>query len=101
VPLRHVVLIELKPDTPTETVDELVTALRALPPQIPAIRTYEVTRDIGLAEGNATVAVVAGFDDADGWRTYGPHPAHQEVVQRLVTPNAVRRTAVQGEVPAL
>jgi hypothetical protein len=99
--LRHVVLIELKPETSPATVDEIATALRALPGQIPAIRTYEVSVDLGLQDGNATLAIVAGFDDADGWRTYGPHPAHQKVVQELVTPNAVRRTAVQGEVPSL
>jgi hypothetical protein len=101
MPLRHVVLIELAPDTAPETHDEIVAALRALPPQIESIRSYEVTSDLGLQDGNATIGVIATFDDVDGWRAYGPHPAHQAVVQGLITPNVVRRTALQGDLPAV
>ena len=94
--LRHIVLLELRPETPLSTIDEIVQALRELPAKIEQIRSFEVTVDIGLAEGNATLGIVAGFDDADAWREYGPHPEHQAVVQQLITPNVLRRSAVQG-----
>ncbi len=94
--LRHVVLIELKPETPLTVVDEITSALRALPSQIEAIRSYEVLTDLGLAETNASIGVIATFDDEAGWRSYGPHPAHQAVVQQLIAPNAVKRIALQG-----
>lgn len=101
MPLRHMVLVELRPETPTDVRDELVARLRELPELIDAIRDYEVHVDAGLQDGNATVGIVATFDDADGWRQYGPHPAHQAVVKELIAPNAVRRVALQAEVPAV
>jgi len=99
MPLRHMVLIELKPETPSATVQGIVDALRALPAQIEAIRSYEVNVDLGLVDGNATIGVVAGFDDVEGWRTYGPHPAHQAVVQELIVPSSVRRIGLQADLP--
>jgi hypothetical protein len=101
MPLRHVVLLELKPETSEETVATIVAALRELPSKIDTIRSYEVLVDLGLQEGNASVGVIAGFDDAEGWRAYGPHPAHQAIVQSLITPNVVKRTALQGDLSAV
>ena len=99
MPLRHMVLIELKAETSDETRDAIVAGLRALPAKIDAIRSYEVTFDLGLTEGNASIGVIATFDDVDGWRTYGPHPAHQAVVRELIAPNAARRIGLQGDIP--
>ena len=92
---HHIVLLELQPDTPDDAVDELVDALRRLPDAIEAIRTYRVGRDAGLAADNATVAVVAGFDDEDGFVVYRDHPAHQAVIAELIRPRLVRRSALQ------
>ena len=92
MPFRHVVLITLDASC---DVDGVVDALRALPAQIPELRSYVVGRDAGLAEGNATVAVVAEFDGEAGWRTYTDHPAHQRVITERIRPHQVARTAVQ------
>ena len=77
--LTHLVLITAAPDATDEQVEAIVAGLRGLPAQIDVIGTYEVGRDLGLAEGNATVAIQATFASPDDLRTYIDHPAHQAV----------------------
>ncbi len=86
--LTHIVLITAAPDTTDEQVEAIVTGLRALPAQIYAIGSYEVGRDLGLADGNATVAIQATFASPDDLQTYVDHPAHQQVVTELIRPVA-------------
>ncbi len=95
--IRHCVFLVLDPSASDEAVDALVDALRGLPAQIPEIRSYEVGRDLGLRDDNADLAIVASFDDAEGWRTYTDHPAHQAVIAEHVAGVARSRTAVQFE----
>jgi hypothetical protein len=98
--LRHVVVFRWKPGTTAAQIDAISEALGALPGQIAELRDYRFGRDAGLAEGNAEFAVVADCDDADGWRAYIDHPAHQRVVHELVAPVVESRTAVQFELTA-
>ncbi len=83
--------------TPDE-IDALVDALRALPDEIPEVRSYVVGVDAGLSPGNATVAVVADTDDRQGWEAYRDHPAHRRVIAEMVTPRLVAHVAVQHHV---
>lgn len=89
---RHVVLLTLDDSC---DVDGVVDALRELPGRIPELRSYVVGRDAGLAPGNATVAVVADFDDEAGFVTYRDHPEHQRVIAERITPHLVARSSVQ------
>jgi hypothetical protein len=93
---RHVVLLTLRPET--EADDGILEALRALPDQIPEVRDYVVGVDLGLGADNASVAVVADFDDRAGWEVYRDHPAHRRVVDQLIAPRLVARAAVQHDV---
>ena len=90
--------LTFRDDTPTETVDEILEALRALPPQIPELRDYVVGADVGRSEGNATVGIVADFDDWDGYVAYRDHPAHVAVGADLILPVLAGRGAVQHEI---
>jgi hypothetical protein len=94
MPFRHVALLTLDDRC---AVDALVDALRTLPAAIPELRSYQVGRDAGLAEGNATVGVVADFDDEAGWRTYTDHPAHQAILAERIKPHLLGRAALQHE----
>ena len=87
---RHVVLLTL--DDACD-VDAVVAALRELPAAIPELRAYDVARDAGLVDGNATLSVVADFDDEQGWRTYTDHPAHQQIIQDKIRPHLKDRAA--------
>ena len=90
--------LTFRDDTPTETIDEILEALRALPPQIPELRNYVVGADVGKSEGNATVGIVADFDDWAGYVAYRDHPAHVAVGSDLVLPVLAGRGAVQHEI---
>lgn len=86
--LTHIVLITAAPDASDEQVEAVVDGLRALPDQIDEIGTYEVGRDLGLAEGNATIAIQATFASPADLDAYVAHPAHQQVVTELIRPVA-------------
>ena len=96
--LTHIVLITASDDATDEQVEAMVAGLRRLPEQIDAIGTYEVGRDLGLAEGNATVAIQATFASPAELQAYIDHPAHQQVVAELIRPIAasVSRSQVAG-----
>jgi hypothetical protein len=96
--LRHVVCLTFRAGTPDAALDELAAGFRALPAAIPEIRHYEVGTDLGLADGNADLTLVADFDDADAWRRYQDHPAHVRVITELVRPIVAHRVASQFEV---
>lgn len=84
------------------TTDEQVTALqeglRRLPDLIPEIRAYTFGADLGLREGNFDFAVVADFDDAESFRAYVDHPAHQQLIADLIVPIRAERVSAQFEI---
>ncbi len=91
---RHVVLLQFS-GASDDKIEEVVTALHALPAEIPELRSYIVGRDVGLASDNFDIGVVADFDDQDAYLVYRDHPAHQKVIAELITPIRTGRTAVQ------
>ena len=93
--LRHIVTLTFRDDTSAERVESIAAALRELPDQIPELRSYVVGVDAGLSEGNASLAVVADFDDVAAWETYRDHPAHQAVITQQIVPVLIARSAVQ------
>ena len=44
--VRHMVLVKLKPGTPSDSVDAMLAALRRLPARIPTILRIEVGRQV-------------------------------------------------------
>ncbi|HXZ76530.1 MAG TPA: Dabb family protein [Streptosporangiaceae bacterium] len=94
---RHVVLFTWTEDATEAQKHALAGELRKLPSVIDAIRLYHVGPDAGLNPGNFDFAVVADFDDADGYTAYRDHPVHREIVEKYVNPIVTRRAAVQYE----
>lgn len=95
--LTHVAVLTWKPGTTAAQIGELSDGLAALPGLIPGIRAYRFGPDAGLREGNVDFAVVAEFADAEAYRAYAAHPAHLDVVDRLLQPILERRAALQFE----
>lgn len=93
--LRHIALITFHPGTPASAVEALIDGLAALPEQIPSIRAYAFGRDAGLGQDNDEFAIVADFDDADGYRAYASDPAHQAVIVNLLRPIRATRHGIQ------
>lgn len=92
---RHVVLMEFDPTAPPGHLDELTARLRELPDQLPSLRSYVIGRDLSLAPGNAHLAVIAEFDDIDGYVEYRDHPSHRRIVDEMIAPHLRRRLASQ------
>ena len=72
--LCHAVTYRFKDSVGEAEIAEVVARLAELPDVIEEIRSYRFGPDLGLTEG-ADFAIVAEFDDADGWRAYQEHPA--------------------------
>ncbi len=94
---RHVALFRFKSEATAEQRRAVADGLRSLRDQIPELRDYRVGPDAGISDANADFAVVADFDDADGYRVYAMHPAHEAVAAAAVRPILAERTAVQYE----
>ena len=83
--LRHVVLIKFRHDVTAEQIQELTTALAALPNKIPEVESLEWGTDNspeGLARG-FTHCFLMTFRDAAARDVYLPHPEHQKFVAIL------------------
>jgi hypothetical protein len=93
--IQHVVLITFTPEATDEQKQELVEGLEALPGLIPAIVSYHVGLDLGLADGNAGIGVVAQFGSEAGWATYRDHPEHRRVIDELIAPIRASRATIQ------
>jgi len=95
--LRHVVLFRWKVGTTPGQVEAVRAGAAALPAKIPELRRYTVGPDAGLVEGNWDFAVVADLDDAEAYRRYADHPAHQAFIAERIRPILAARAAVQFE----
>lgn len=91
---RHVVLFRWVEGVTAAQVDAVVEALRGLPATVPSIRAYAVGPAVS---GTHDFAVVADFDDEDGWRAYDEHPDHDRVRHELIAPLAADRAVVRYE----
>ncbi len=94
---RHVAMFRWVEGATAEQIDAVEAGLRELPARIPALRAYQFGRDAGINEGNFDFAVVADFDDADGYLAYRDDPAHRAVLVERIQPILAARAAVQFE----
>jgi stress responsive alpha/beta barrel protein len=92
---RHVVLFTWTRDATQEQKDALASGLATLPSAVDTIRAYAFGPDAGLNPANRDFVVVADFDDEAGYLTYRDHPAHRDLVNRLVTPIVAERAGIQ------
>eukprot|EP00244_Chara_vulgaris_P000488 TRINITY_DN1083_c0_g2_i1.p1 TRINITY_DN1083_c0_g2~~TRINITY_DN1083_c0_g2_i1.p1 ORF type:complete len:102 (-),score=13.45 TRINITY_DN1083_c0_g2_i1:168-473(-) len=97
--LRHVVLLEMKEGTPDGAIADIVTELENLKGRLPRevkLVNYTCGRDAGLvSSGNAHVAIVADFEDEDGYRAYQSNVEHQAIIKNFILPHLQKRMASQ------
>ncbi len=92
---RHVALLTFNEGTTKAQQDAVLAGLEGLPDQIPEIRGYHFGVDAGIADGNASLAVVAEFDDQAGYQAYATHAVHLKVIAETIKPVLSARAAVQ------
>ena len=98
--LHHINLLGWKDGTTQAAVDELRGELQRMAGAIPEVRTLSYGPDLGLMDGNADFVITEEFDDADAFRRYLAHPAHERMVRDFLRPILASRHAIQFTVPA-
>jgi hypothetical protein len=96
--LRHVVMFRFRPDASSRVREAVGEGLAELPAAIGEIETYCFGPDLGLRSGNFDFCLVAEFADAEAFRRYVEHPAHQRFVRERLEPAVSDRVSVQYEV---
>ncbi len=79
--IRHVAVFRFVPEFTVAQRAEWMALLRALPAQIPELRSLSVGEDVLRGPASHELAIVADFDDLEGLAAYTRHPAHAEVLR--------------------
>ncbi len=95
--IRHTVLLTFD-GVDDALIQRVIDELRAMPSLIPEIQTYTVGRDLGLAEGTATVVASGDFATVDDYQTYSGHPEHVRVLDDHIRPHVTALTRAQIEI---
>ena len=85
--LHHVVALVLNADAPEGQAERICEALVAFGTKLPETRSFVGGADVGLREGNASLAIVATFDDFGDLLVYANHPEHLQIIQELILPH--------------
>lgn len=78
--IQHITLIYFKEGTDDERQQKVLEAFQQLPSLIPQVKQFRCGLDLGLLDGNASLAVVAEFASSDDFLVYSTHAAHAEVI---------------------
>lgn len=78
--IKHVTLIQLKPETSPEQRAAIVEAFKQLPSHIEGIIDFWTGADLSLLEGNYDISVIATFAESEDFLAYSQHSAHMEVI---------------------
>ena len=84
--IEHLVLFQWTSDASAEAITNVVTELRALKGQIAGVIDLTCGENFSPRSMGYTHALTARFADRAALDTYGPHPAHQRVVQEFINP---------------
>jgi hypothetical protein len=90
----HMVVLTWHPSVTPEQVAEVDTALGRMPAEIPELISYSFGANLHLREPGGDYAVCAVVEPEDLGR-YLDHPAHRDVLERLLGPLVAERAAAQ------
>ena len=84
--IEHIILFRWKPDASAGQIATVLDELRALKGQIPGIQDLTCGENFSERSQGFTHALVVRLDNRAALDAYGPHPAHQRVVQEFINP---------------
>ncbi|HYA88069.1 MAG TPA: Dabb family protein [Nitrospirota bacterium] len=83
--LKRVVVIKFKKDVPESEIAGIEKGLAGLPGAIPEIAgDFRFGRDVLRSERSYDFALVTEFENIEAIQRYRSHPAHQEVLKKLL-----------------
>ena len=95
--VEHIVLFKWKTEATPEAIAQAVAGLRALKDQIPGIVDLSCGENFSERSQGFVTGLVVRFTDKGALEVYGPHPAHQHVVQNYINPIRADVIAVDYE----
>lgn len=96
--IEHLVLFRWTADASAEAITRVMDELRALKGQIPGVRDLTCGENFSPRSQGFTHALVVRLEDRAALDAYGPHPAHQRVVQEFIAPIRADVLALDYEV---
>ncbi len=101
-PIRHVVIFKFKPAAPTDRIQQVTTAFRALQKQIPGIVAFEHGVNTSPEDLNLgfTHVYMLTFENAQARDHYLPHPEHRAFGELLTQLDVLEAAFVVDYVPA-
>jgi len=96
----HVVLFRWTDEATPQAVDHAVQGLRDLRDKIPGIVDISCGANFTDRNKGFTHCLVVRFTDRAALDVYGPHPAHQHIVQNYISPIRADVLAVDYEIRA-
>ena len=84
--IEHIVLFQWTSEARRDQIDTVVRELRALEGKIDGIVHLTCGADFSGRAHGFTHALTVRFVDRAALEAYGPHPAHQHVVQTYINP---------------
>jgi stress responsive alpha/beta barrel protein len=80
--IRHVVLLKWLPGTPDEQIAEMAAGFDTLG-TIATVRTVRHGPDLAVGNARYDYAIVADFDDMDGYLVYNKDEGHADLRRRM------------------
>ena len=90
--VEHIVLFKWKTEATAEQIAAAVEGLRGLKELVPNVLDLSVGANFTDRGQGFTHGLVVRFPDKAALEVYGPHPAHQHVVQTFINP--IRETVL-------
>lgn len=84
--VEHIVLFKWREGAAPEAIEAALRELRALEGKIEGILDLFCGADFSGRSHGFTHALTVRFTDRAALDAYGPHPAHQHVVQQFINP---------------
>jgi hypothetical protein len=91
--IRHIGLFILKPGTTAAQVAPWVSAIKAM--TVPGLLAHTWGLDLGLREGNASMAAVFDFADEAAYQAWDTDDEHNRIRRELMQPILVRAERCQ------
>jgi hypothetical protein len=96
--ILHLAIFRWKEGISPEDVARLCEELAAFRQKVDCLVDYHFGPDLGLREGNADFGIAALLASPEDLGAYLEHPAHHELVDKVLGPMIASRQAVQIEV---
>ena len=81
--IRHVIMVQLRPGATEEEIGILTTALDGFRSRYPGLLGLTFGRDLGLRDGNMSIAAVFDFVDEEAFRAFDTDAHHNRVRQEV------------------